>query len=166
MSDYNWSKFILRVPVNADVQKIYDAWAKPSQIEKWFLRKAEFRKPDNAARGKEEDVKKDDAYTWMWYGYSDDVAEKGKVLEANGIDLFSFSFGTAGDVTVKIKAEEGETIVELLQENIPVDEKSKINYHIGCTKGWTFYLANLKSILEGGMDLRNKNEKLKDVVSS
>lgn len=29
--------------------------------------------------------------------------------------------------------------------------------HIGYKTGWTFYLANLKSILEGGIDLRNRN---------
>lgn len=30
----------------------------------------------------------------------------------------------------------------------------------------TFYLANLKSILEGGVDLRNKNEALKKMLNS
>ncbi len=165
-SNYDWSKFCLRVPVNAGAREIYDAWAKPAHIEKWFLRSAEFKKPDSTAQAKEDHVQKNDSYEWMWFGYPDEVIEKGKVLEANGKDLFSFTFGTAGTVTVKIKTEGGQTIVELTQENIPVDEKSKIYYHIGCTKGWNFYLANLKSILEGGIDLRNKNEHLKDVINA
>lgn len=33
-------------------------------------------------------------------------------------------------------------------------------------EGWTFYLTNLKSILEGGFNLRNKNNKLGDVVNT
>jgi hypothetical protein len=33
-------------------------------------------------------------------------------------------------------------------------------------EGWVFYLANLKSFPEGGIDLRNKNEKLKSVINS
>lgn len=41
-----------------------------------------------------------------------------------------------------------------------------INYHIGCTKGWNFYLTNLKSLLEGGIDLRNRNKGLKEVINS
>jgi len=57
-------------------------------------------------------------------------------------------------------------VVELWQENIPGDEDSKVNLHMGCTKGWTFYLTNLKSILEGGIDLRNKNISLKNVVNA
>ena len=102
----------------------------------------------------------------MWYGWCDDVVEKGKILEANGKDFIKFTFGKAGIVNVQIKTEENETIVELTQEEIPVDEESKFNFYVGCGEGWTFYLANLKSILEGGIDLRNKNIKLTRVINS
>jgi hypothetical protein len=40
------------------------------------------------------------------------------------------------------------------------------NYHLGCKTGWTFYLANLKSLMEGGIDLRNKNEKIQRVINA
>ena len=83
--------------------------------------------------------------------------------------LFSqvqFSFAATCTVTVTIKKELGETIVELTQENIPLDESSKVKYHLGCMEGWTFFLANLKSILEGGIDLRNKNVKLSQLVNA
>lgn len=30
----------------------------------------------------------------------------------------------------------------------------------------TFYLANLKSVLEGGLDLRNKNVNIPNVISA
>lgn len=69
-------------------------------------------------------------------------------------------------VAVKILNEEGAVVVQLEQENIPADDNSKTNYFVGCGEGWTFYLANLKSILEGGIDLRNKNENIKRVVNS
>jgi len=54
----------------------------------------------------------------------------------------------------------------LWQENIPTDEKAKVSWHLGCATGWTFYLTNLKSILEGGLDLRNKDELLTNVVNA
>jgi hypothetical protein len=56
--------------------------------------------------------------------------------------------------------------VELVQEEIPTDENGKQIFHLGCKSGWTFYLANLKSIFEGGIDLRNRNTKLQDVLNS
>jgi len=57
-------------------------------------------------------------------------------------------------------------MVELTQSQIPLDDHSRMSYYVGCTRGWTFYLANLKSILEGGIDLRNKNNKLLHVINT
>ncbi|MOA18137.1 hypothetical protein D3C78_1384290 [compost metagenome] len=102
----------------------------------------------------------------MWFGYDDETIERGQVLEVNGKDFLKFTFGKAGVVSVELKQEEGETVVEITQSEIPTDERSKVYYHLGCSEGWTFYLANLKSVTEGGIDLRNKNEKIKRVVSS
>ena len=94
------------------------------------------------------------------------MVEIGSILGCNGKDFIKFKFGTAGDCIVNIKTEEGENVVELIQENIPTDEVGMRNYHLGCKTGWTFYLANLKSVMEGGIDLRNKNEKIKRVINS
>jgi len=71
-----------------------------------------------------------------------------------------------GNCAVTIKKEEGETIVELVQDNIPTDEQGMHYWHLGCKTGWTFYLANMKSLYEGGIDLRNRNEKLQEVINS
>lgn len=167
MSDYDWSKFCKRINIKAGVHDIYDAWATQAMLEKWFLRTAEFTKPDGLLRNKYEHVEVGDSYKWLWHGWDDNTVEKGKVLEANGRDLIRFSFAGNCTVSVYIKMGAGdELIAELWQENIPVDEDSKVKLHLGCMKGWTFYLANLKSILEGGIDLRNKNVSLKNMVNA
>src|SRR5580698_4174202 len=150
MQNYDWSQFTLRVPIRASVKDIYDAWTTQAGLEKWFLRKAEFTKPDKTIRDRNDSVQKDDVYEWKWYGYGDESTEKESVLETNGKDFFKFKFGKPGDVSISIKAEGEESIVELHQENIPTDEQAKINFHLGCTKGWVFYLVNLKSVLENG----------------
>ena len=85
---------------------------------------------------------------------------------ANGKDQLEFSFGATMKVRIQVKTENGENIVELQQYDIPTDDQSKINFHISCAEGWVFYLANLKSVLEGGIDLRNKNENIKKVVNA
>jgi uncharacterized protein YndB with AHSA1/START domain len=166
MQEYNWSKFTLRVPINTEVSYIYDSWTTQNGLEKWFLRKAEFTKPDKSIRERNSHIQKDDTYAWKWHGYGDESVERGTVLAANGKDFLKFVFGKAGIVSIKITIEEGFSIVELIQSEMPLDEKSKVSFHLGCTKGWVFYLANLKSILEGGLDLRNKNTKLKSVITA
>jgi hypothetical protein len=68
-------------------------------------------------------------------------------------------------VTVRIFTEKNVQIVVLTQEIIPVDEDSMKNFFVGCGEGWTFYLTNLKSIIEGGIDLRNKDTEIKKVIN-
>ena len=164
---YHWSKFICRININASIEKIYDAWTKPVLQEQWFLRETRYTpKEEEAHRDPGTYVQKDDFYQWQWFGYTKETTEKGTVLEANGTDLFQFTFSGETIVTAIIKTEDGESIVELWQENIPKTEVGRVNFHLGCIQGWTFYLANLKSFLEGGIDLRNKNESLKNMINS
>jgi Activator of Hsp90 ATPase homolog 1-like protein len=163
---YDWGRFTVRINVNAPVEKLYRAWATRSGMEYWFLRLSEYKKPGGSLRGNDEFVAKGDTYKWLWHGWPDETVEKGEVLDCNGKDFFKFSFGKAGNCAVKIYKEQSETIVELLQDNIPVDEQGKHYWHLGCKTGWTFYLTNMKSLYEGGIDLRNKNVSLPQLLNS
>jgi uncharacterized protein YndB with AHSA1/START domain len=166
MQAKDWSRFTLRIPIKAGAKEIYNAWTSQEGLESWFLRQALFTKSDGSQRDAGENVQIADSYVWLWHGWPDDVVEKGVVLQENGSDLFKFSFGKAGNVTITIAEEEGKNILQLVQDEIPTDDESKATYHLGCTKGWTFYLTNLKSVLVGGLDLRNRNEDLKDVINA
>ena len=163
---HDWSKFSLKINIYNSVESVYDAWTIPNHLERWFLRSADFVREDKTLREKELHVQTNDTYTWLWHGYADDVYEKGRVLFANGIDKLQFSFTRGAEVTVDIGVSHNETIVLLTQSGMPTDDESKHKIHLGCLEGWTFYLANLKSILEGGVDLRNKNIELKNMINS
>lgn len=166
MATYDWSRFSTRINIRADVKDIYGALTTRAGLEKWFLRTAEFSTTAKIVRNPYDGIAAGDAYRWMLFGYDDSVVETGSVLEVNGKDLLRFTFAGSCVVTVTIKIESGETIVELQQENIPLDEDARVHYHLGCLTGWTFYLANLKSVLEGGIDLRNKNKEIQKVVNA
>lgn len=166
MADFDWKTFTVRVPVNAPVEKLYWCWATRKGIEYWFLRLGEYKKPDSSFRGNDEYVQKGDTYRWLWHGWPDDTVEHGEILDCNGKDFFKFSFGKAGNCAVTIKNENGINVAELVQDEIPDDEQGRHYWHLGCKTGWTFYLANLKSLLEGGIDLRNRNIKIKNVINS
>lgn len=166
MSSYNWKQFIKRIPINASAKAIYDAWATQQGLESWFLRLAQFTKADGRLRPKNSQIEAGDKYKWLWYGYDDSVLEEREILSANGWDNIQFSFSGGCIVTVSIKQEDGETICEL-QQQMPMDDESEQQYfYIECGKGWTFYLTNLKSVLEGGIDLRNRNQHIQNVISA
>jgi uncharacterized protein YndB with AHSA1/START domain len=167
MSSFDWSRFSIRINIQShSIEQLYRAWATKAGIEYWFLRMSEYSDPNGTLRSDDEPVQTGDTYRWRWFGYSDEVTETGEILDCNGTDFFKFRFGKAGDCSVRIYPEQDELIVELLQDNIPTDDKAKENWHIGCKTGWTFYLANMKSMFEGGIDLRNKDERIQDVINS
>src|SRR5262245_25357311 len=92
MSSHDWSRFVVRINVNAPIEKLYRAWATRSGMEFWFLRISEYKKPDGSLRGNDELSTKGDSYKWLWHGWPDEMVESGEILESNGKDAFQFSF--------------------------------------------------------------------------
>ena len=171
MNNYNWGKFTKRINIQVIISSVYAAIATQEGIEKWFLRLAAFTTPAGLPRDRHTFVEKGDTYLWRWHGYGDEATQRGNITAANGSDYLQFDFDieqvTEGMVVgISIYTEGDSTIVELMQDNIPTDDKSRSSIHIGCMTGWIFYLTNLKSILEGGIDLRNKNEQIQRVINA
>jgi uncharacterized protein YndB with AHSA1/START domain len=164
MFTYDWSQFKQRILVDARLKEIYQAWTTSRLIEKWFVKKSGFVSPEGKPLANDEAVTANCNYSFEWFGY--DLTETGKILETDGKSLLRFTFSGECTVTVKLTDVEEQTLVELKQENIPTDEETKVKYHLNCQTGWTFFLANLKSVFEGGVDLRNKDEKMKGVLNN
>lgn len=157
---FDWSNFTVKIPINHSAEKIKEAWMSSAQLEKWFLKVAEFYKPNGDKRTGEDKIQPGDSYRWQWFGWPESVEEKGEILKPENDEFLRFVFGKAGTVGVSIFKEQNENILILKQENIPLDDKSRMNFYVGCKTGWTFYLLNLKSLLLGGIDLRNKRSVL------
>jgi hypothetical protein len=157
---FDWSRFTVRQLIKSNKEEIEKAFTTPGGLESWFLRLAEFTGPSGKVRKRSETVQPSDGYKWMWHGYPDSVIETGTVLVPEKHDIIRFIFGKAGTVAIKIHYDIDYQILELNQSSIPVHEEAKVNWHVGCKTGWTFYLLNLKSVLEGGHDLRNKIKEL------
>jgi uncharacterized protein YndB with AHSA1/START domain len=95
-----FSEFKLRVNINTSIENAYKAWTSRAGLESWFLRQAIFIGHNGNERTGDMPVQEGDSYTWRWHGYPDDVTQSGKVLKANGKNLFSFSFSLGCPVTV------------------------------------------------------------------
>jgi uncharacterized protein YndB with AHSA1/START domain len=166
MKENNWNQFTKRITINAPALKIYQSWTTQNGLESWFLRKALFTRHHKDIIGRDIPVEEGDTYEWTWFGYPETMEERHTVLAANGKDYLQFRFSGGCIVSVHIKTEYQETICELVQDNSTADENKRQMFYIECGNGWIFYMANLKSILEGGIDLRNKNEKIEQVINS
>ena len=93
---HDYTRFTKKVALNVPINTVYELWATQSGLEKWFLRSAPFTGSDKVLKSRTENAAVGDTYEWMWHGWGDSAVERGTILEANGKDLFKFSFGKAG----------------------------------------------------------------------
>src|SRR5690349_18314902 len=151
MASFNWRKFTLRIPIRSSLETVYRAWATQEGLESWFLRSAVFAQLNGLPRKRDSYVQTADTYTWLWHGYEDTVVEQRHVLAANGQDSIQFVFSGGCIVSVDLEMKQDQLLCTLTQE-MPMDDiEEQQHFFVECQKGWTFYLANLKSILEGGI---------------
>lgn len=155
MKNFDWTKFTKRIAIKSTMAIIYDAWTKASETEKWFLSNADYFDPSKQLVDKNTSIEKGFNYAWSWYLF--DTIENGKITEANGKDFIQFTFAGECLVDIQLTTQDDYVMVELTQKNIPTDDNSKQGIRLGCDAGWSFFLVNLKSVYEGGLDLRNKN---------
>lgn len=159
-----WKEFVRKIPVKASRKALYKAWATEEGITSWFLRECSYTNEKDGLLFPNTPISKG-SYHWKWHGHPDNVFEDNKVIESNGIDFFKFGFEGC-IVTINIEEQEGFCMVTLTQGEVLFNENPDENLYVQCGYGWTFYLANLKSVYEGGLDLRNKDVSIKGVLNA
>ena len=164
MKHFDWTSFTVKILVKAKLETIYNAWTRSGELQRWFLKSALFYNTSRQLIGPDVNAEKDYKYSWTWYLY--DPVENGRYIEANGKDHISFTFEGDCIVDVRLSEKFDYVQVELHMKDIPVDELSKQEIRLGCHSGWSFYLVNLKSVYEGGLDLRNKDPYFRPMVNN
>jgi hypothetical protein len=116
------------------------------------------RTDDNQLRSPDDIMQVGDQYHWRWH---QDLQTSGTILDVVENERLQFTFGDRTPdsdekviVTVTFKALDDTTSIVLKQENLPDDERSHVHWHMGCNMGWSFFMTNLKALLEHGVDLR------------
>jgi len=162
MENFDWTQFSQKVAVKADIRDIYNAWAVPNEIEKWFLASANYKNSNGQPSQKDMAVDAGNFYVWTWFLY--DGEGTGEITIANGKDHFQFTFADSL-VDIKLTEKDDHVIVQLRQSDIPTDDKSKREIRIGCHTGWSFFMVALKAFYENGIDLRNQDERFSGSVN-
>lgn len=164
MKNFDWTSFAKRIAIRSSLAEIYGAWTTGINLEKWFLESVTFRDKQGKLFDHTKSVGSGISYDWFWF--LDSTPMHGEILDANGTDFIQFTFEGPSIVDVRLSEFEDYVIVELRHHSIPQDDFSKEHIRLGCSNGWAFYLHNLKSIYEGGIDLRNKDEKLGVMINN
>lgn len=160
-----WKDFTRRIYVSAPIKTLFGAWATSAGLENWFLESAVFFSPDGTKKDSSELIREGDTYKWKWFGY--DLISKGKVIEINDKDHMKFTFGENEEIIHLDFIEKGDRVlIELRQYQKHPELEDRKRVYVGCYGGWTYHLANLKSVYEGGLDLREKNPDIDNLINS
>lgn len=160
---YDWTRFKRQVFIDSDPKTVFNAWAVPNELIRWFIARAEVTSVDGRRRDGRDPVAVGDRYHWRWH---QDLEAQGTVHEVDPGRKLTFSFGrvegAADDVLVSIEVsphDDGRTVLTLTQEQMPPTPAGH-RYHLSCNLGWSFFMTNLKGLLEHGIDLRETDTEL------
>jgi uncharacterized protein YndB with AHSA1/START domain len=149
----DWTRFHLYVAIDATPDRIFQAWATSSGMESFFVEMMAIR--DNSGRllALDEPAVAGCQYVWRW--------DSGALVSGEFIDVLpghelAFSFGES-KVRVRLHPQDGACILELCQYDMEDTEQNRMHLHSNCRAAWVYFLTVLKTLLEHGIDGRDKS---------
>jgi uncharacterized protein YndB with AHSA1/START domain len=130
--------------VDAPRDEVFHALTDAEQLKRWWITDG-VSEPRAGGRFRYEWKMADPANDHVQEGTYDEVVDGERIV-------YPWSGGPAGDsrVTVTLSERDGATQLSLVHAGISADDQFE-RYE----QGWTGFLANLKSVLEGGPDNRS-----------
>ncbi len=152
--NFNWQEFNHGIIIRGNQERVFERIATAQGIASWFLGSAIYTDPEGNFREDNEKVIAGDQYTWNWL--QKDYVVLGEVVETDGVTTVSFSFGDPFVVTFEVRKipETNKVRVDLLQSYTSKNTIKGDFGYINCCVCWVFFLTNLKSVIEHGIDLR------------
>lgn len=138
--------------MKAPREAVYAAFATAEGIRGWMVFESALLDPDGNERDPGEVARAGDRLRTGWHT---GLSGEGEVLEIRPGEMVRFTMDPGIVVEANIEPlEDGSVMVTLVQTHDLSDEEN-LALMLGFLPGWAFYLANLKSVMEGGRDLRN-----------
>ena len=158
---FDWGKFIRRLYLKTDTETAFNFIATSQGLSTWFLQRAYYFSPQGVMRDKNELAQKNDQYDWTWFYKNHNL--KGEVLETNNKNFIKISFGSSL-VSFELKDTKEKSVLLELTQIEKTSENSQFD-EIDCFATWTFFLTNLKSVIEYNTDLRDKNPTVEGLIN-
>lgn len=167
----DWTGFTQAIHIRASQTSLWRMLATCQGMERWFLAKAEAWTADGRAWPSDRELEAGLRFRFSWQGLADAplITEDDTVLAVEpGQRLRMGWYQDKGWVDVRLMPlPDGRVTVELEQRMAPTADFAFLEgAYVGCKEGWSFFLSNLKSVAEGGADLRERAPDRKGLVNT
>lgn len=150
---YDWSRFSVHMYYRASLDDVFRAWATPRGLASFFIAQATHVSPDGSPRTADEITRAGDTYTWRWLH---DFSLTGQVLACEPKQHVAYTFGGPMRIDITVTAHDSEQVeVRLEQTGCAREDPDRAWSHLNCRSCWVYFMTNLKSVLEHGIDLRD-----------
>lgn len=135
----------LKIQIQVTSDQVLDALTNPDQLPRWLSREATLVKesPLTIRLG--------------WPHHSFDIIYRECCSERIGIEWGSEK-GVGRELSLILSAAESATVVTLMHRGFADSDEGREMF-LGHIEGWTFYLCNLKTVLERDFDMREHQPK-------
>jgi uncharacterized protein YndB with AHSA1/START domain len=135
-----------KVAISAPARTVWNALTNPDSLKRWFLREAVL------------ELRPQGMYEFYWgernAAGNYPVVMSGQCLKVENEKILKLSWNTPEDFVQFSLEESGEETIVIA--HVDGFERGSRG-HIDESRGWTFYLLNLKTVLERNWDLRETN---------
>jgi len=158
----DWTRFHLFVVINATPDRIFRAWSTSQGMESFLVEMMAIRNPDGRLLDPDEAVTEGCHYVWRW---DSDALVAGEFLNVLPGRELSFTFGQS-KVRIRLNPRETDTILELCQYDMKDTEHNRMHLFTNCRSAWVYFLTVLKTLLEHGIDGRDRSRITGDSFST
>jgi uncharacterized protein YndB with AHSA1/START domain len=157
---HDWTAFDVYLFIAANPADVLGYWQTTEGLRQFFI--AEMTALDDQGGAiHDTNLSAGNYYRWRWIH---DYEGEGQILESNAQSV-EFTFGKSYRVRVSVAKAGSGTLLHLQQTGMSDDASEQVQGSLNCRSCWIYFLVNLKSILENGMDLRDHNPATADSVS-
>ena len=119
----------------------------------FFIDTAEHVSAQDTPRAADEVVQAGDRYHWK---YVHDFEHGGRFEVVDPGRRVQFTFGSM-TVNIMFRDLGSATEVDLHQTGCEIDDPDRAWQHLNCRSCWIYFMTNLRSLLAGGPDLRDRD---------
>lgn len=160
--NFNKKKFSHGILLKASKDKVFEYVSTGSGLSKWFIGSADYFYNDKSIRFGKDTAQKGDSFLWKWL--NKDLELKGIVTDSDDKCEFGFTFGSSFFVNIKLSESGDRTKLVLTQSYQDSATDNEFGF-INCCVCWVFFLTNLKSVIEHGIDLRETEADIEMLVN-